>query len=101
MKPTTTETEHYLSELPGIFTELARGFANDAHRPEGALESHAGQTAADFLGLLKLIVDDGRLTAAQAWSALAAERGSAGACNTLSNLSRAVAGQLCQGQAAK
>lgn len=99
--------DNYLDEVPTAFNELACQFANTGpldelgqsiqRRRDGVLEIVAGELAANVLAHLAKLVDSDQLTPGQLWSAIAAERGSVGACNMLANLSRAAHGQLIEG----
>lgn len=84
----------YLVQIPATFNELAEQFATQTARADGVLESSAGELAADVFTHLALLKDRYMLTSGQLWSAIAAERGSVGACNMLANVARAVQAQL-------
>lgn len=97
-------TDAYLDEFSATFNDLARQFSEMAppdpigqsiqHRRDGLLETHAGALAAAFLATLGMATAADEIKTGQMWTALAAQRGSVGACNTLANLARAVRGQL-------
>lgn len=87
---------NYLAEVPATFNDLACQFCEQVPRVDGLLESHAGKLAADVMAHLALLVDNDELTPGQLWSALAAERGNAGACNAIANMARAAHGQLIE-----
>lgn len=85
-------TNNYLAEVPATFIDLGRRFGSD--HGNDVLESTAGKLATDVLTYLAQLVDSGQLTPGQLWSAIAAERGSVGACNMMANLGRAAQGQV-------
>ena len=92
-------TTNYLAEMPAVFNEMSRQFGEQIAGADGVLETNAGKLAADVMAHLALLVDSDRLTAGQLWSAIAAGRGSVGACAELANVARAAQAQLIETEA--